>query len=376
MRSAFLHSQQFSGFRAYRGYPWLFKRSEATYKLCKKLNLFGHDWMSIHAPKPASTQDILSFHTKEYVTILKKANKAVFREEWLRHGLGTTECPVYEGVYDYHALATGSTLLGVELISRGSADIVFSPTGGFHHAGKDFAAGFCYINDVVIAIKRWLRARKRVLLIDMDAHHSDQVQQAFYGTSRVMCMSFHESGKTLFPFKTGFEDEIGKGRGKGYTINVPLPENTGDDEFSWAFGKIFLPVARRFKPDIVVAALGADVLFSDPFSHLQLTNISFSQALGSIVEVSPKLLALGCGGYVLEDIARTWTLAWAIMNGLAPKEEDAALFGGVFWGDDLASLKDRPHFVPDDMRQKAKSEVRRVVRAIEKNVFPILNIKT
>ncbi|MDY6988625.1 MAG: hypothetical protein SWQ30_11285 [Thermodesulfobacteriota bacterium] len=375
MRSAFVHSQEFSRFKAYRGYPWQFKRGEATYKSCKRYGLFDHDWITIHTPKPASIEDILTFHTKEYVTILKKANKGVGKEKWLTYGLGTTECPVYKGVYDYHALAAGGALLGVELIRQNKADRVFCPTGGFHHAGKDFAAGFCYLNDVVMAIKKWSRARKRVLFVDIDAHHSDQVQEAFYGTSRVMCMSFHESGKTLFPFKTGFEDEIGKGHGKGYTINVPLPENTSDQEFSWAFEEVFLPVAQRFKPDIVVAALGADVLFSDPFSHLKLTNLSFSQALERIVEVSPKLLALGCGGYVLEDMARTWTLAWAIMNGLGPREEDAALFGGVFWGDDLTSLKDRPLFVSDDVREKTKRSVRRVVSEIKKAVFPILDMK-
>ena len=362
-------------FKAYPGYPWLFERGEATYRLCKKLQLFDHDWIGIYSPRPASTADILSFHTKEYITILKKANKGVFEEKWLKHGIGTTECPVYKGVYDYHALAAGAALLGAELISRDKADIVFSPTGGFHHAGKDFASGFCYINDIVIAIRKWLRRRKRVLVIDIDAHHSDQVQEAFYRTSKVMCVSFHESGKTLFPFKTGFEDEIGKGHGKGYTINVPLPENTSDQEFLWAFEEIFLPVAKGFKPDIVVAALGADVLFSDPFSHLQLTNISVSQALEIIVQVSPKLLAVGSGGYVLDNIARTWALAWAVMNGMGPKEEDDALFGGVFWGDSLSSLKDRPHFVSDDIREKVKNDLHGVVGAIQKNVFPILGIK-
>lgn len=375
VRSAFVHSQQFARFKAYPGYPWLFERSEVTYRLCNKLQLFDHDWMGIYTPKPAATADILSFHTKEYITILKKANKGLFEEKWLKYGLGTTECPVYKGVYDYHALAAGGALLGAELISRDRVDIVFSPTGGFHHAGKDFASGFCYINDIVIVIRKWLRRRKRVLVIDLDAHHGDQVQEAFYGTSRVMCVSFHESGKTLFPFRTGFEDEIGKGRGGGYTINVPLPENTSDQEFLWAFGEIFLPVAQEFKPDIVVVTLGTDVLFSDPFSHLQLTNISVAQALEIIMQVSPKLLALGSGGYVLDNIARTWTLAWAVMNGLGPKEDDDALFGGVFWGDSLSSLKDRPHFVPDDTREKVKSNLHSVVRSIQKNVFPILGIK-
>ncbi len=374
MRSAFIYSEKLAEIKAPKGYPWLFDRSESTYQLCKKLHLFDYDWMSICIPKPANTKEVLNFHSKKYINLLKKANKGIFEEEWLRYGLGTTECPVFKGVYDYHALAAGATLQGAELIDEGKADVVFSPTGGFHHAGKDFAAGFCYINDIVLAIKKWLRQRKRVFYIDIDAHHGDQVQEAFYSTSKVMTVSFHESGHTLFPFKTGFENEIGRGYGKGYTINVPLPENTSDEEFLWAFDNIFLPVAQAFQPDVVMAVLGADVLFSDPFSNLQLTNDAISKALQAILQVSPKLLVLGSGGYVREDIARTWALAWAIMNDLGPREEDFSAFGGMFWGDGLSSLKDRPHFVPDNIKEKTQTEIRRVVRSIEKSVFAILKI--
>lgn len=374
MRSAFIYSEKLAEIKAPKGYPWLFDRSESTYQLCKKLHLLDYDWMSICIPKPANSEEVLNFHSKKYINLLKKANKGIFEEEWLRYGLGTTECPVFKGVYDYHALAAGATLLGAELVDEGKADVVFSPTGGFHHAGKDFAAGFCYINDIVLAIKKWLRRKKRVFYIDIDAHHGDQVQEAFYSTSKVMTVSFHESGHTLFPFKTGFENEIGRGYGKGYTINVPLPENTSDEEFLWAFDNIFLPVAQAFQPDVVMAVLGADVLFSDPFSNLQLTNDAISKALQAILQVSPKLLVLGSGGYVREDIARTWALAWAIMNDLGPREEDFSAFGGMFWGDGLSSLKDRPHFVPDNIKEKTQTEIRRVVKAIEKSVFTILKI--
>ena len=374
MHSAFIYSEKLAKIQAPKGYPWLFDRSESTYQLCKKLHLLDYDWMSICIPKPANSEEILDFHSKKYINLLKKANRGFFEEEWLKYGLGTSECPVFKGVYDYHALAAGATFLGAELIDDGKADVVFSPTGGFHHAGKDFAAGFCYINDIVLAIKKWLRKRKRVFYIDIDAHHGDQVQKAFYGTSKVMTVSFHESGHTLFPFKTGFENEIGRGHGKGYTINVPLPENTSDEEFLWAFDNIFLPVAQTFRPDVVIAVLGADVLYSDPFSNLQLTNNAISKALQAIQQVSPKLLVLGSGGYVREDIARTWALVWAIMNDLGPREEDFSSFGGMFWGDGLSSLKDRPHFVPDNIKEKTQTDIQRVVREIEKNVFPILKI--
>jgi acetoin utilization protein AcuC len=375
IKSAFIYSKEFAKFKPPKGYPWALKRTEATYQLCKKLGLLDHEWINIYTPAPAKEAEILSFHDKKYIGFLKKANNGVFKEEWLKFGLGTTECPIYKGVYDYHMLATGATLRGVELINEGDANIVFNPTGGFHHAGRDFASGFCYINDVVLAAMKWLDIKKRVLYVDIDAHHGDQVQEAFYSSSRVMTISFHESGKTLFPFKTGFEDEIGKGRGKGYAINVPLPEEIGDEEFVWAFQRIFLPLVKSFKPDVVIAALGTDGLFSDPLSNLKLTNMSFSQVVQMIVDNSPKLLALGCGGYVLENAVRTWTLEWATMNGLGCREEDIASFGGAFWGDGVCSLKDAPSFIPDEIREKTKREVKRVTKAIQKVIFPLHNIK-
>jgi acetoin utilization protein AcuC len=374
-KTAFIYSKEFSKFKPPKGYPWSVKRTESTYQLCKKMKLLDHGWISVQTPAPAKETDALAFHDKKYITLLKKANKGVFREEWLKYGLGTTECPVYPGVYDYNLLATGATLLGVKLINDGTADVVFNPTGGFHHAGKDFAAGFCYINDVVLAAKKWVGKKKRVLYVEIDAHHGDQVQDAFYGSSKVMTISFHESGKTLFPFYTGFENEIGKGRGTGYSVNVPLPEGTGDQEFMWAFQRIFPPLVKSFSPDVVIAALGTDGLFSDAFSNLRLTNVSFSQAVQMIADSSPKLLALGCGGYSLEDAVRAWTLEWAVLNGLGCGEEELMSFGGVFWGDGVCSLRDTPSFIPDEMRKKNMKEIKRVTRAVRKAVFPIHGIK-
>ncbi len=126
---------------------------------------------------------------------------------------------------------------------------------------------------------------------------------------------------------------------------------------------------------MVIAALGTDGLFSDPLSNLKLTNMSFSQIVQMIVDNSPKLLALGCGGYALEDAVRTWTLEWATMNGLGCSEEDIASFGGAFWGDGVCSLKDVPSFIPDEIRKKTKREVKRVTRTIQKVIFPLHNIK-
>ena len=374
VRSAFIYSKEFLKFKPPKGYPWSVKRTETTYQLCRKLKLLNPEWISVHSPAPAKESEILAFHEKKYVNLLKNANKGVAREAWLKYGVGTLECPVYKGVYDYSRLGTGATLLGAKLIRDGVADIVFNPTGGFHHAGKDFAAGFCYINDIVLAAKQWLNKKKRVLYVEIDAHHGDQVQEAFYNSSRVMTVSFHESGKTLFPFNTGFETEIGKGRGRGYSVNVPLPEGTGDEEFIWAFQRVFPPLARAFKPDVVIASLGADGLFSDPLSNLRLTNMGLTQAVQMIKDNSPKLLALGCGGYSHENAVRAWTLEWAVLNNLGCNEEDLLSFGGTFWGDGICSLQDTPSFIPDEVREKNGKEIRRVVKSVRKLVFPIHKI--
>ncbi|MBW2637046.1 MAG: hypothetical protein JRC86_05915, partial [Deltaproteobacteria bacterium] len=138
---------------------------------------------------------------------------------------------------------------------------------------------------------------------------------------------------------------------------------------------VFPPVAEAFKPDIICAVIGVDIIFSDPMTHLQMTNNAFMKAIKMITQAAPKLLALGSGGYVLDNIERSWTLAWAAMNDLEPKEEDAITFGGMFWGDGLSSLMDRPYFLPDDIREKTTKEIKRIYRYIKKTIFPMLGIK-
>jgi acetoin utilization protein AcuC len=179
-------------------------------------------------------------------------------------GLGTSDNPVFKGVYDFSLLVLGATMLGTELISTGKADIVFSPVGGLHHGGYEHAEGFCYINDIVIAIKRFLKSGfKKVLYIDIDAHHGNGVQDAFYDSDEVLFISFHQSGETLYPW-CGFENEMGTGKGLGFNVNVPLPEYTDDDAYLRAFREIYTPLARAFQPDCVVAQIGLDTLKRDP----------------------------------------------------------------------------------------------------------------
>ncbi len=373
MKTVFIYTPKYLEFRPPKDHPWSPQRAEATYQLCNKLGLLNHPGISILEPSPIPEKSLYQFHTRSYVKMLKAANRGKFREEWLQYGIGTTECPVYEGVYDYHRLGAGGTMLGAQLLSQSEVDRVFNVTGGFHHAGKDFAAGFCYINDIVLAIKQLITTHKMVMYLDIDAHHGDQVQEAFYSTDKVLTISFHQDCHTLFPFEGGSEKEIGKGKGKGYCINVPMAPGTGDDEFLWAFQEIFEPAAQLYGPEVIVAVLGADALASDPLSNLELTNRSYSSATDLISKYASKLLALGGGGYSLEHAAQAWTLAWAVMNDLGCNEDDMVSFGGEFWGDGVCSLRGTPVYVPEKTKKKASAQLKKTVAWLKDNVLCLIN---
>ncbi|MFC1820374.1 acetoin utilization protein AcuC, partial [Thermodesulfobacteriota bacterium] len=282
IKSIFLHSEGFARFRAYDDFPWLFERSDATVELCRRNNLLDREKMEIRIPEMAPMEALRAYHGEAYLRVLQQANVGEFKDSMLALGLGTMECPVYPGCMEYHRLVVGSTLLGVEAMNQDGIRLAFGPTGGMHHAGPDFASGFCYLNDAVMGILRFLEKGLRVLYLDIDAHHGDMVQDAFYEEDQVLKISFHESPKTLFPHRTGFVKETGNGRGQGFNVNVPMAAGTGDEVFTWAFQRIVPPLAEAFQPDVVMAILGTDTLSSDPMSNLRLTTQGYCEVIQGI----------------------------------------------------------------------------------------------
>jgi acetoin utilization protein AcuC len=216
-------------------------------------------------------------------------------------------------MYDSEGLKVGAALVAAELLLNEEVEVAFSFAGGLHHAGRDLACGFCVFGDGAIAIQRMLDAGWRVAYVDIDAHHGDGVQAAFYDDPRVLTISFHESGRYLFP-GTGFTPETGSGAGEGYSVNIPLHPYTGDDTFMWAFDQVVPPLVMRFAPDVVVAQLGVDAHWRDPLTHLALTTHGFESLFQRIHQLSPRWLAVGGGGYDISVVPRTWTLAWGVMS--------------------------------------------------------------
>jgi len=374
IKTAFIYSPRFADYEYGQEHPLQPERGRETVELCQKLGLLDKPWINVFEPKPVARQKVALFHDWDYLAALEEANDGVFKEKMIEFGLGTVDCPVFPGVYDYSLLVTGGTMLAAKLVEEGRYDLAFNMAGGFHHAQRRNAEGFCYINDIVIAIRDLLRRGHRIAYVDIDAHHGDGVQGAFYEDDRVLTISLHESGKTLFPW-SGFETEIGLGDGRGYNINIPLPPQTDDEAFLLAFDEIVPVAVTAFGPDIVFAILGADALFSDPLSHLSLTNNGYAEAVKTIEAISPKCVALGGGGYHMRSVTRAWALAWAVMNGIEPQDDYVGAIGGMMLGTEYVEgggLRDRHVYTTGPTKEEIKKEIQRVTDYIKETVFPLI----
>lgn len=314
-KTAFFYTDDFLKFDYGDSHPLKISRLKLTYELINSYGLLELPNTRFIECREATDDELCLFHTQKYIEFLKIANEGREIPDAYSYGLGYGDNPVFRGLLDWSRLLAGASLQAAEMILNGDVDIAFNIAGGLHHAKKSEASGFCYVNDPAIAINYLLKKGKRVAYIDIDAHHGDGVQEAFYDTDKVLTISIHETGRTLFP-GSGFEFETGTKEGEGYSINIPLPPYSDDEIFLQAFNGIVPHAVEKFQPDIVVTQLGVDSFCSDPLAHLNLTNNGFCEVVAKIRDMSKKWVALGGGGYDISNVAKGWTLAWAIMNGI------------------------------------------------------------
>jgi acetoin utilization protein AcuC len=372
--SIFVYSDELAWFDFGSDHYFKPERAAKTYELCNRYGVMNHTWMKTLNPERLDESLLTNFHDDEYLMCLQQASRGEVTLDLLEKGIGTPDNPILPGIFDWSLRVTGGTVAAINRILNGEALTAFNPLGGFHHARKSSAEGFCYINDIVIAIKDALNRFPgvKIAYVDIDAHHGNGVQDAFYNDPRVLFLCMHETGKTLYPW-SGSENETGEGEGKGFTVNIPLEPGSDDEVFSFAFDEIIPPLLSNFSPDIIVAELGADTLISDPLTHLKLTNNGYIRAVKKMISICPSMLALGGGGYDLYRTARCWTLAWAALNNLEPVDEFAGLVGGMMFGPELevGSLFDHPYSSAGEIRDKAMMEAKRVVEFLKKEIFPI-----
>ena len=377
MQSAFIYSDRFGDYQLSPNHPYDPIRGKKAFDLLSRFYLLSEPGMEVAAPGEVGVDDLTLVHSRHFLELLRRAGGGDFYLGMLEYGIGTEDCPVFPGLLDFMRLCVGATAQAADLVMEQGFQFAFNPLGGFHHAGRAMAEGFCYINDIAVVARRLADRGKKVAVIDIDAHHGNGTQEIFYDDPRVLTVSIHESGQTLYPWGGEFT-ELGEGPGLGFNVNVPMPANSDDEVFLFAFSEVVPPLLKAFSPDLVIGIMGVDTFSTDPLTHLKMTNNSYVQAGQALHKLSPRWIGLGAGGYNMDNVARSWTLLWAVIHGLDKQDDFSAAIGGSFMGDmdlGVASLRDMNVRTSGPDKARAVEEVDKALSHIYQQVFPILGAK-
>jgi len=358
-------------------------------------------------------EEMTKFHTDDYVHFLRNTtpdNMHEFLTQLQRFNVGE-DCPLFDGLYDYCQLYTSGSVGGAVRLNNDQNDIVINWSGGLHHAKKGEASGFCYINDCVLCILELLKKHSRVLYIDIDIHHGDGVEEAFYTSDRVMTCSFHKYGD-YFP-GTGDVSDLGYGKGKGYAINFPLHDGMDDESFVSIFRPIISGIMENFKPEAVCLQCGADSLAGDRLGcfNLSLRGTGVLSFLGALKlcpehECTPTELTrcfffvsfvvstghgdcvrfvksfgiptivIGGGGYTIRNVARCWAYETSVLLDTPVQDELPINEYFEYYGPDY-----RLHIQPSNMENfnshKYLTDTKNRLLTILRNIKPTsLGIQT
>eukprot|EP01039_Chlorochromonas_danica_P004578 gene4579-5018_t len=297
------------------GHPMKPHRMRMAHHLILAYGLYRK--MDVYRPRRASDYQIQAFHSEDYVEFLKNVspdNLRSFSNQITKFNLGeNTDCPVFDGLYEFCTISAGGSIDAAVKLNQGLTDIAINWGGGLHHAKKSEASGFCYVNDIVLAILELLKYNPRVLYIDIDVHHGDGVEEAFYTTDRVMTVSFHKYGD-FFP-GTGDIKDIGAKEGKYYAVNVPLQDGMDDSSYETIFKPVIDKVIEMYRPTAIVMQCGADSLTGDRLGLFNLTTLGHGKCVEHVKSYGIPMLVVGGGGYTVRNVARAWTFETSILVG-------------------------------------------------------------
>ena len=302
MVTALVYSEKYLKHELGAGHPERPERLEAIVEALRQSGLWESPDVNVIEPAPATRADIELAHDAEYVALVERLGK-------LERPLDG-DTPVHKNTFELALLAAGGAITAGRAVLSGKTSNAFAlvrPPG--HHAGRSHGGGFCYFNNLAVMVERLKREFKlrRIFVLDLDAHCGNGTEDIFYGDASVLFMSLHQDPRTLYP-GTGFVNELGAGEGEGYTVNVPLPPNSGDAEYAGVMQDLFIPLTREFKPELIAVSVGFDALAEDPLTALALTTRAYGWMARCVVEQAKELcngrvvLTLE-GGYALKPLA-------------------------------------------------------------------------
>ena len=302
----FLGSETFARAAFGGNHPLNFVRHSAVVDLARIMGWL--DDTTFRSITPAGLEQLAEFHDRAYIRALQYADSEgrVQRDVRERYQFGTFENPLFPGVFERAATTVGGSIMAAELALKGH--VTFHPSGGTHHGRADRACGFCYFNDPVFAILTFLKAGlERILYVDLDAHHGDGVELAFFDDDRVITMSIHEEHR--WPYSgTSSYPESG-------AYNLVAPKGFNDSELDYLVQNAVLPVVEQAQPQALVLCCGADSLAGDPLSQMQLSNVALWRAVEQMIALDRPTVIVGGGGYNPWTVARYWAGLWARIRG-------------------------------------------------------------
>lgn len=313
-RVAYFYDADVGNYAYGAGHPMKPHRIRMAHLLVMNYGLYKK--MEIYRAKPATKQEMCQFHTDEYIDFLSRVtpdNLDMFAKEQIKFNVGD-DCPVFDGLFEYCGISGGGSMEGAARLNRGKCDIAINYAGGLHHAKKLEALGFCYLNDIVLGIIELLRYHPRVLYIDIDVHHGDGVEEAFYTTDRVMTCLFHKYGE-FFP-GTGELRDIGVGKGKHHAVNVPLRDGIDDLTYKSIFEPVISKIMEWYQPLAVVLQCGGDLLSGDRLGCFNLSMSGHANCVNFVKSFNIPMMVVGGGGYTMRNVARTWAFEAGLLNNV------------------------------------------------------------
>jgi len=355
---AYFYDSDIGNFAYPAGHPMKPHRIRLAHSLIMNYGVYKK--MEIYRAKPATRLEMTQFHTDEYIDFLQKVspeNMENYQREQTKFNVGD-DCPVFDGLFEFCGISAGGSMEGAARLNRQKCDVAVNWAGGLHHAKKSEASGFCYVNDIVLGILELLRFNKRVLYIDIDVHHGDGVEEAFYTTDRVMTVSFHKYGE-YFP-GTGELRDIGIGQGKYYAVNFPLRDGIDDNSYKSIFEPVIQGVMEFYRPDAVVLQCGGDSLSGDRLGCFNLSMEGHANCVKFVKSFNLPTMVLGGGGYTMRNVARAWAyetglLVDADMNRQLPFNEYYDYYGPDYALDVRASNMENANSV--EYLEKIKNQL-------------------
>jgi acetoin utilization protein AcuC len=342
-KTALVYNSEIKNYHFGNAHPFKSGRFEIFVNFLKTNLPNFNDYFEEILPEPAKDKDLDLAHSKEYIEAIEKASKGIIIPNISEYASVDNLDPLTgylpKGIEKAARLIVGTSLLAGELVFKGKPRSRTSSLrgrfkkaigigGGLHHAKWNYGEGFCVYNDVVVCAKNLLnKGAKKILILDTDAHAGNGTAEAFYEDNHVLFIDLHQDPRTIYP-GTGFINEIGKGKGEGFTINIPLPPGASDLACQYCFDEIIFPIAKEFKPELIIRYGGSDPYFNDSLTQLGLTLEGF-KIIGEKVKTladevcQGKEIDLLASGYNQEILAKAWL---AILTGLLDLPVDKKLF--------------------------------------------------